>query len=264
MPRDYLPAKTDRRLLKRDCGPWRGPVPGGDIAAHPSATDAVALPHRESATRFCACPLSHQPRSAGLTSGHAKGFAGVVEISPGSDADTGEHTPACAASLRTRMRPKRRDAGQNWPAGGIGGSVAPSNPRDPGARRQGRPENWSRMGRPRARNRQARWEIDDGRCHRRTAVGNRMNQRIESFLTDVLALAGESLDAVREGVRVALADCQAIFRAEEPKPRMRDQAAHACRALCRTRVAEELLRRKGTQIAEHLTLVLSIIDRQAH
>jgi len=28
-------------------------------------------------------------------------------------------------------------------------------------------------------------------------------QRIESFLTDVLALAGEDPDAVREGVRVA-------------------------------------------------------------
>ena len=32
-----------------------------------------------------------------------------------------------------------------------------------------------------------------------------MDQRIEAFLADVLALAGEDLDAVREGVRVALA-----------------------------------------------------------
>jgi hypothetical protein len=31
-----------------------------------------------------------------------------------------------------------------------------------------------------------------------------MDQRIESFLTDVLALAGEDPDAVREGVRVDL------------------------------------------------------------
>jgi hypothetical protein len=30
-----------------------------------------------------------------------------------------------------------------------------------------------------------------------------MDQRIESFLTDVLALAGEDPDAVQEGVRVA-------------------------------------------------------------
>ena len=40
-----------------------------------------------------------------------------------------------------------------------------------------------------------------------------MDQRIESFLGDVLALAGEEPDAVRQGVRVALAKCEAIFRA---------------------------------------------------
>ena len=39
--------------------------------------------------------------------------------------------------------------------------------------------------------------------------------------------------------------------------RMKDKAAHACRALCRARVAEELQRRRGTRI-----LALSIIDRQ--
>jgi hypothetical protein len=43
---------------------------------------------------------------------------------------------------------------------------------------------------------------------------------------------------------------------------MRDQAAHACRALCRARVAEELQRHRGTRIGKHLKLVLSIIDRQ--
>ena len=84
-----------------------------------------------------------------------------------------------------------------------------------------------------------------------------MDQRIESFLGDVLALAGEEPDAVPEGVRVALAKCEAIFGLQEPKKRMRDQAARACRALCRARVAEELQRRRGTRI-----LALSIIDRQ--
>jgi hypothetical protein len=34
---------------------------------------------------------------------------------------------------------------------------------------------------------------------------NPMDQRIESFLADVLALAGEDPDAIREKVRVALA-----------------------------------------------------------
>ena len=71
-----------------------------------------------------------------------------------------------------------------------------------------------------------------------------MDQRIESYLGDVLALAGEEPDAVPEGVRRALAKCEAIFRAQEPKKRMRDQAAHVCRALCRARVAEELQRRR--------------------
>ena len=51
-------------------------------------------------------------------------------------------------------------------------------------------------------------------------------------------------------------------RLQEPKKRMRDQAAHACRAQCRARVAEELQRRRGTRIGEHLKLVLSVLDRQ--
>jgi ethanolamine utilization microcompartment shell protein EutL len=85
-----------------------------------------------------------------------------------------------------------------------------------------------------------------------------MDQRIESFLAEVLALAGEDPDAVRAGVRVALAGCEAIFRA------MKDEAAHACRALCRASVAEELQRSRGTPIAEHLKLVLRVIDRQEH
>jgi hypothetical protein len=63
-------------------------------------------------------------------------------------------------------------------------------------------------------------------------------------------------------VRVALADCEAI-RAQETNKRMRDNAALVCRALCRARVADELQRRRGTRIREHLKMVLSIFDRQA-
>ena len=55
-----------------------------------------------------------------------------------------------------------------------------------------------------------------------------MDQRIEFFLADVLALAGEDLDAIREGVRVAFADCEATFRAQETNKRVRDRAALAC------------------------------------
>ena len=43
-----------------------------------------------------------------------------------------------------------------------------------------------------------------------------MDQRIEFFLADVLALGGEDPVTVREGVRVALADCEALFRVREP------------------------------------------------
>ena len=63
-------------------------------------------------------------------------------------------------------------------------------------------------------------------------------------------------------MRVALADCEAIFRAQETNKRMRDNAARVSRALCRARVVAEMYQRRGTQIAEHLTLVLWIIDRQ--
>jgi hypothetical protein len=71
-----------------------------------------------------------------------------------------------------------------------------------------------------------------------------------SFLTDVLALAGEDPDAVREGVRVALADCEAIFRVREDNKRMKDQAARVSRALCRTRVVAEMHQRRGTRLAD--------------
>ena len=97
---------------------------------------------------------------------------------------------------------------------------------------------------------------------RRLAWKAQWTSASNSSLGDVLALAGEGPDAVQEGVRVALAKCEAIFRLQEPKKRMRDQAAHACRALCRARVAEELQRRRGTRIGEHLKRVLSIIDRE--
>jgi hypothetical protein len=78
-----------------------------------------------------------------------------------------------------------------------------------------------------------------------------MDQRIESFLADVLALAGENPDAIREGGSAwrSLIARRSSGRRRTNK-RMRDQAARVCRALCRTRVAEELQRRS------------SIIDRR--
>jgi hypothetical protein len=87
-----------------------------------------------------------------------------------------------------------------------------------------------------------------------------MDERVEAFLADVLALEGEEASAIREAVRVALADNEQVFRAQEVNKRMKERAAHACRALCRARVVEEMRLRKGTTTAEHLKLVLSVID----
>ena len=41
---------------------------------------------------------------------------------------------------------------------------------------------------------------------------NPVDERIESFLADVLALEGEDENAIREGVRIALADCEQISK----------------------------------------------------
>jgi hypothetical protein len=87
-----------------------------------------------------------------------------------------------------------------------------------------------------------------------------MDERVEAFLADVLALEGEDANAIRQGVRVGLADCAQLFRAQEVNKRMREKAAHACQALCRARIAEEMRLRKGTSTAEHLKQVLTVID----
>ena len=84
-------------------------------------------------------------------------------------------------------------------------------------------------------------------------LGTAMDERVEALLADVLALEGK-------GVRGALADCEQLFRAQEVNKRMKDKAAHACHALFRARLVEEMRMRKGTSTAEHLKLVLSIID----
>jgi hypothetical protein len=87
-----------------------------------------------------------------------------------------------------------------------------------------------------------------------------MDERIEAFLEGVLVLEGEISHLLREGVRRQLAICEKQFRDAETNKRMKDGAAQACRTLCRVRVAEEMRRRKGTSTAEHLKIVLSVID----
>jgi hypothetical protein len=71
---------------------------------------------------------------------------------------------------------------------------------------------------------------------------------------------GEDPNVLREGVRGALADYEQLFRAQEVNKRMKHKAAHACHALFRARLVEEMRLRKGPSTAEHLKVVLSIID----
>jgi hypothetical protein len=87
-----------------------------------------------------------------------------------------------------------------------------------------------------------------------------MDERVEAFLADVLALEAEPANIVREAVRGVLTNYEQLFRAQETNKRMKDKAAHACHALCRARVVEEIRLRKGTPAAEYLKSVLNIID----
>ena len=51
-----------------------------------------------------------------------------------------------------------------------------------------------------------------------------------------------------------------VLRDAEPDKEMKEKAAHSCRILCRARVLEEIPRHKRTETAEHLKLVLDIVN----
>jgi hypothetical protein len=90
-----------------------------------------------------------------------------------------------------------------------------------------------------------------------------MDERIEAFLRDVLSLEGENSNVVREGVRRHLAEYEKQFRNAETDERMKDRAVEACQTLCRSRLLEEIPRHKGTPTADHLKLVLSVVEGPA-
>jgi hypothetical protein len=54
------------------------------------------------------------------------------------------------------------------------------------------------------------------------------------------------------------------FRNAEPDKRMKEKAAQSCRALCRMRALEEIPCGKGTWTAEHLKLVLDVVEHDRH
>jgi hypothetical protein len=86
-----------------------------------------------------------------------------------------------------------------------------------------------------------------------------MDERIEAFLKDVLALEGDDPSVIREGVRAHLAAYEKLFRDAETKRRVKDQAAHAAHTPCRARMVEEKQRWKRTSTTEHLMATTSAI-----
>jgi hypothetical protein len=53
--------------------------------------------------------------------------------------------------------------------------------------------------------------------------GKTMNERVEAFLADALALEGEEANPMRESVRSALADYEQLFRAQEVNKQMKEK-----------------------------------------
>ncbi len=90
-----------------------------------------------------------------------------------------------------------------------------------------------------------------------------MDERIEAFLRDVQELEGIETIRIRDGVRSYLAVYENLVRDTETDHHKREEALRAWRTLCRKRIAEEVAKHAGTPVAEHWTLVLSVIDRAA-
>jgi hypothetical protein len=72
-----------------------------------------------------------------------------------------------------------------------------------------------------------------------------MDDGIEAFVKDVLALEGQNSNVVRESVRHHLAVCEAQFRDAEPDARKKGAAAERFRRLSRDRVIEEIQQRSA-------------------
>jgi hypothetical protein len=87
-----------------------------------------------------------------------------------------------------------------------------------------------------------------------------MDERIDAFLKDVLELEGVPRTAIRDGVGSYLSIYENLVRDTELDVRKREAAAREWRKRCRERVAKEVAKQAGTDVDEHWTLVLSLID----
>ena len=76
-----------------------------------------------------------------------------------------------------------------------------------------------------------------------------------------MAFEREDSNVIGEGVHQRLAVYEKQFCAAETDKRMKGMAFRAFYVLARTLVVEEIKRCKGTSTAEHLKIVLSVIDR---
>ena len=88
-----------------------------------------------------------------------------------------------------------------------------------------------------------------------------MDERIEVFMKDVLSLAGENSNAVREGVRRYMAEYEKQVRNAETDARRKVPAAERFRKLCRDRVLKEIQLRTAPSTVEHLQIVLNVINQ---
>jgi hypothetical protein len=135
IPRNYpdgfagrlQPARADE---ERHCPVRRLSLPACRRAGTPHPSRLRMASHCHCASQgfvFAFTRWGSRPPCARLTSGHAKGFMGVVENSPvwSRDPGTGKAAPATTSShrraespprtLKTRLRPKRRRGGAHWP-----------------------------------------------------------------------------------------------------------------------------------------------------
>ena len=96
------------------------------------------------------------------------------------------------------------------------------------------------------------------------ARGKTMDERIETFIQDVLELEGVSASAIIDGVRSYLAVYENLVRDTEPDVQRREAAARDWRRRCRERVAEEVAKHDGTPMGEHWKVVLGVIIASAN
>ena len=87
-----------------------------------------------------------------------------------------------------------------------------------------------------------------------------MDDRVEAFLKDVLALMGASPSRVSERVSFHAAQCEQMLRDGEPDPAKKDAVAAHSRTLCIERVSHEIERSQSHDRRDHLQLVLAVLE----